>query len=89
MSENLALNLTRSADQQGARPAIQLDESALSYAALAEQSARMAGLLSQRGIHAGDRVGIMLPNVPQFAAVYYGILWAGAAVVPPVRYAHQ
>jgi long-chain acyl-CoA synthetase len=82
MSENLALNLTRSADQQGARPAIKLDESALSYAALADQSARMAGLLSQRGIHPGDRVGIMLPNVPQFAAVYYGILWAGAAVVP-------
>src|SRR4029077_2006376 len=30
----------------------------------------------------GDRVGLMMPNVPQFLVVYYGILRAGAIVVP-------
>ena len=30
----------------------------------------------------GDRVGVMLPNVPQFAAAYYGVLRAGGVVVP-------
>ena len=42
----------------------------------------MAGLLRERGVRPGDRVGVMLPNVPQFAAAYYGILRAGAVVVP-------
>ena len=30
----------------------------------------------------GDRVGLMMPNVPEFAMAYYGILRAGAVVVP-------
>ena len=30
----------------------------------------------------GDRIGVMLPNVPYFAVVYYGILRAGGVVVP-------
>jgi hypothetical protein len=30
----------------------------------------------------GDLVGVMLPNVPQFAIAYYGILRAGGVVVP-------
>ncbi len=42
----------------------------------------MAGLLRERGITPGDRVGVMLPNVPQFAVAYYGVLRAGATVVP-------
>jgi long-chain acyl-CoA synthetase len=39
-------------------------------------------LLAAKGIGPGDRVGIMLPNVPQFAVIYYGILRLGAAAVP-------
>jgi long-chain acyl-CoA synthetase len=39
-------------------------------------------LLRGRGVRAGDRVGIMLPNVPYFAFVYYGVLRAGGVVVP-------
>ena len=42
----------------------------------------MAGLLRDRGLEPGDRVGIMLPNVPEFAIAYYGVLRAGGVVVP-------
>ena len=49
---------------------------------LDEASARVAALLKSKGIEPGDRVGLMLPNVPYFPAVYYGILRAGGVVVP-------
>ncbi|WSA81841.1 long-chain fatty acid--CoA ligase [Streptomyces sp. NBC_01799] len=79
---NLAHNLAASVTHDGDAPAIRLGDTLLTYAELDEASARVAGLLSDRGVQPGDRVGCMLPNVPQFAAVYYGILRAGAVVVP-------
>ena len=39
-------------------------------------------LLREKGIEPGDRVGVMLPNVPQFPVAYYGVLRAGGVVVP-------
>jgi long-chain acyl-CoA synthetase len=53
-----------------------------SYKTIARVSAEVAGLLRARGVGPGDRVGMMLPNVPHFAAIYYGILRLGAVVVP-------
>jgi len=82
MSENLALNLTATARERGDRPALRLDGDALTYAELDDASARMASLLCRRGLRPGDRVGIMLPNVPHFAVAYYGVLRAGGVVVP-------
>ncbi|RZU75974.1 long-chain acyl-CoA synthetase [Micromonospora kangleipakensis] len=79
---NLARNLAASVARDGAAPAIRFGDMVLTYAQLDEASARVAGLLRDRGVQPGDRVGIMLPNVPQFAAAYYGILRAGAVVVP-------
>jgi long-chain acyl-CoA synthetase len=74
--------MTRSAERFGDRTALKLDDAEVSYGLLDEGSARVAGMLGERGIGPGDRVGIMLPNVPYFAIVYYGILRAGAVVVP-------
>jgi long-chain acyl-CoA synthetase len=79
---NLATNLTVSAERCGERSALVFDRAELSYAELDEASARVAGLLRARGVEPGDRVGIMLPNVPQFACAYYGVLRAGGVVVP-------
>ncbi|WP_030978545.1 long-chain-fatty-acid--CoA ligase [Streptomyces sp. NRRL S-1824] len=79
---NLAHNLAASVARDGDAPAIRLGDTLLTYAELDEASARVAGLLRDRGVQPGDRVGCMLPNVPQFAAVYYGILRVGAVVVP-------
>jgi long-chain acyl-CoA synthetase len=82
MSENLARILTETAAEHGDRVAFKLDDAELTYAALEGASARVAGLLRARGVEPGDRVGLMLPNVPYFPAIYFGILRAGAVVVP-------
>jgi long-chain acyl-CoA synthetase len=79
---NLAQNLTGAAAEHPDRPALRLDEAELTYAQLDEASARVADLLRAKGVGRGDRVGIMLPNVPYFAVCYYGVLRAGAVVVP-------
>jgi long-chain acyl-CoA synthetase len=73
---NLATLLTATADGHADRTALRLDELEVTYRRLDEWSARAAALLKDRGVGAGDRVGVMLPNVPQFAVAYYGVLRA-------------
>lgn len=82
MNPNLATLLTESAEKFPERTAVRLDEVAIPYAALDQTSKLVAGLLQSKGVKAGDRVGIMLPNVPHFPMVYFGILRLGARVVP-------
>jgi long-chain acyl-CoA synthetase len=79
---NLADLLTRAAERFGDRIALKLDDQEINYAFLDEAASRVAGLLKAKGFEPGDRAGIMLPNVPYFAVVYYGILRAGGVVVP-------
>jgi long-chain acyl-CoA synthetase len=79
---NLASILIEAAEQSPEQIAVKLDDVELSYAALAEGTARMAGVLREHGIEPGDRVGVMLPNVPYFPVAYYGVLRLGGAVVP-------
>jgi len=79
---HLATLLTDASAEAPDRVALKLDDFEVNYALLDEASARVAGLLRARGISSGDRVGVMLPNVPYFAAVFFGLLRAGAAAVP-------
>jgi long-chain acyl-CoA synthetase len=79
---NLALNLVEAADIHPKRAAVRLDDLVLTYEELDERSAQVAGLLAAGGVERGDRVGLLLPNVPQFPLLYYGVLRAGAVVVP-------
>jgi long-chain acyl-CoA synthetase len=79
---NLANILAAAAEQRGDAVALRLDDIAVTYAAFEAASARIAGLLGAAGVEPGDRVGLMLPNVPYFPIVYYGILRLGAVVVP-------
>ena len=79
---NLVENLTTTAARCAARPALRVGGDTTTYAAFDEQTARVAGLIRSRGLELGDPVGVMLPNVPQFAVIYYGVLRAGCVVVP-------
>ena len=82
MGTNLASIVTESAARDADAPAVRLGERTLTYGELADGAARVATLLGEHGVRPGDRVGVMLPNVPEFPLAYYGILQAGAVVVP-------
>jgi long-chain acyl-CoA synthetase len=79
---NLAELVTRSRERHAQRTALKLDDAVVTYEQLDDAVARVAGLLRERGLQPGDRAGLMMPNVPQFAIAYYGILRAGGVVVP-------
>jgi long-chain acyl-CoA synthetase len=53
----------------------------LTYRRLSELTDRFAQALVQLGVQKGDRIAIMLPNLPQTIIAYFGILKAGAYVV--------
>jgi long-chain acyl-CoA synthetase len=82
MPESLAQLLTETAERHPDRPALKVDDSVANYAVLNEGATRIAGYLKEKGLKPGDRVGVMLPNVPYFGVVYYGVLRAGGVVVP-------
>ena len=79
---NLADNLTKTAEQHPDRPAVRLDDMVLTYRELQDGARRVSTLLSSKGVGPGDRVGLVLPNVPAFPILFYGALAAGAVVVP-------
>jgi long-chain acyl-CoA synthetase len=79
---NLATLQTETAKNQPDDPAYKLDDTVLDWKTVNQGSARVASLLRSKGFKAGDRAGIMLPNVPYFPSIYYGILRAGGVVVP-------
>ena len=79
---NLGSLLERAAAAQPDHIALRMDDLTLTYARLREAAGQMSALLAAHGVRPGDRVGIMLPNVPAFPISFYGALAAGAVVVP-------
>jgi long-chain acyl-CoA synthetase len=79
---NLAAILADRAATRPDAPALLVDGGTVTYAALDRAAARAAGALRERGVGAGDRVGLCLPNGAGFVAVYFGALRLGAVVVP-------
>ena len=79
---NAAGVLRGAAVQRPQRTALCVGNRRVSYGELGAASTRVARLLREDGIQAGDRVALLLPNVPEFAAAYYGVLHAGGVVVP-------
>ncbi|AXR76257.1 AMP-binding protein [Natrarchaeobaculum sulfurireducens] len=63
-------------------PAIVFDGSEQTYRQFWHRTGQFAQALADHGIGEGDRVGIYLPNLPQFVTAFYGTLRAGGIVVP-------
>ena len=74
--------LRSSALQWPERNAIIFGGMEMTYRELDLLSDRFATALADMGVRKGDRVGLHLPNCPQFAIAYYGLLKAGAIFVP-------
>ena len=53
----------------------------ISYAELWDETKRFAASLRGLGVRKGDRVGLLLPNIPQFVVAYYATLAAGGVAV--------
>lgn len=53
----------------------------LTYQQVNQFADRLAAALVDLGIQKGDRIGIVLPNLPQFVIAYFAVLKAGAVVV--------
>jgi long-chain acyl-CoA synthetase len=81
---NLAQLLDDSARKYPEREAIVFPATGarLTYAQLEAASNQVANLLTGRGIVKGDKVALSCANLPYFTIVYFGILKAGATVVP-------
>ncbi len=71
-----------SARTYGNLPAIVFDGRITTHAAFDQHTDRVAAGLAARGIQPGDRVGLYCINSDAFAFAYFGILKAGATVVP-------
>ncbi|WP_345821546.1 AMP-binding protein [Methylobacterium fujisawaense] len=63
------------------RPAMICFGSTMTYATLGQQARDLAAWLRGQGLAKGDRVAIMLPNVPAYAVAIFGVLLAGGTVV--------
>jgi len=70
------------ARQNGTKAAIIFADEPISYAELDARIERAANGLAARGIGHGDRVALLLPNVPDFIVAYYAVMRCGAVVVP-------
>jgi long-chain acyl-CoA synthetase len=79
---NLSVYLSESANKYPDVRALVCDDITASYSGLSDDVTRFADYLIYGGLRPGDRVGVMLPNGPEFAVVFYGVLHAGGVVVP-------
>ncbi|MCW2824470.1 MAG: long-chain-fatty-acid--CoA ligase [Aeromicrobium sp.] len=79
---NLSTLLEDSARQHPDRDAVVLGDGRLTYAQVNGAANQVANLLVERGVQPGDKVALSCPNLPYFSIIYYGILKAGATIVP-------
>jgi long-chain acyl-CoA synthetase len=82
MHLNLGTILQASAETRADHPAVKLADRSLCYRDLDRAARGIAASLRARGLEPADKVAIMVPNLPEFTMAYFGVLYAGCAVVP-------
>ncbi len=79
---NLSYLLEFQAREYPDRTAVIFNDTRLSYGQLNVMANQFANGLASLGVKPGDKVALMMPNIPYFPIAYYGILKTGATVVP-------
>ncbi len=72
--------LERAAENYGKRSAIYFLKKRMNYKKLKDNVDKLATALVNLGLKKGDRVGLLMPNFPQFIIAFFGILRAGGIV---------
>lgn len=72
--------LDEAAQRHGTAAATHFSGAKLTWAQVRHQADAFAAALASLGVQKGDRVAIMLPNIPQAVIAYFGVLKAGAVV---------
>ncbi|MFP5225751.1 MAG: long-chain-fatty-acid--CoA ligase [Actinomycetota bacterium] len=81
-ASNAAAPLRSSAAGDGSHIALIYQDRSISYADLDSRVDRVTAALTSVGVRKGDRVALMIQNIPAFVETYYGILRTGAVAVP-------
>jgi len=85
----LTQSVHRNAQIRGKKIATINGERQRTWSEVKDRVARFAGALQNAGIEAGDRVAILALNSDRYFEYYFGVLWAGACVVPlNIRWSH-
>jgi len=82
MHLNLGTILLANATEQPEAVVIRAGDRQITYGELDRAARGVATSLRERGVQPGDKVALLIPNVPEFTIAYFGILYAGATVVP-------
>jgi long-chain acyl-CoA synthetase len=82
MMLNLSSVFEYSANEHPAKTAVIFEGKTITFGEVRAMTNRVANALVSAGIGRGDNVALSCPNLPYFPMIYYGILKAGAAVVP-------
>lgn len=78
---NIAEHVQRGAASHPDRIALVFEGQSWTYGELDAQSSQVAGMFAAHGLSAGERIALYLPNIPEFAIGYLGILKLGAIAV--------
>lgn len=73
--------LDDAAEKYPQRLAVIFQNTRITYKALRERAELFAGALRRAGVKPGERVALMLPNLPQTVIAFWGVLKAGAVAV--------
>ena len=73
--------LDEAAEKYGSRKAVIFQNLTYTYKQLKDKAEAFAASLRERGLKTGDRVAIMMPNIPQTIVAFWGAMKAGAVVV--------
>ncbi|MGA1676126.1 MAG: long-chain-fatty-acid--CoA ligase [Pseudomonadales bacterium] len=78
----LTQGIHRAVQLHADRIALTGDDVRLTWGEFADRVARLAAVLVSLGVSRGDRVAMLAGNVPAYVEFYFGVLWAGAVIVP-------
>ena len=79
-TQTLPMLIDSLGEQFGDAPALLSPGTILTYRALAERSRRYASWAHRQGLSSGDVVCLMMPNCPEYLAIWLGITRVGAIV---------